>query len=610
MARIDIKGTAGGGGGSGTVTSVAVSSTTLTVTGSPITSSGTITANIPDGYLKVGTGVTGSLQNVVDTNGTATQLFLSSTGIQATSKIQITTAETSYIDAEDNSGNNRFTVGRDPSSQLVTVDFASLPTALTTPVGAIRTATDGVTLANVMTFLENGNIGVGTDTPGSKFDVHSSGAIVAQFNKTGSGNSYIQQLTAGAGKWKHGFTSSTGAFDIIDDVNSLTRLSLLNTGQLKLNAYTSTSAFTGTTAGFLAFDASGNILSVTSPATSPAGTTGAVQFNNAGAFGADSTNFFWDDTNNRLGVGTNTPTGKTQITESFTTTGNNYSAITFDGTLTSRATASDTIYGFRNNQSIVATALGQTIIANDLTPNYTFFDANTNYVGLKVGGSVNTQNLGSAIWCVQKTTAGNNGLAINPYSTRWAIGMTSATNNNITGCNLVLGVSGIGIGTTVDPANRLTIQGSGSTSATTSLLVQDSAGTNMLQIRDDGYITVGAASKLGVIDIAGTTSAIYAKSYNSQSTNVIAYKDYNGNQCMTLTMTGSGAGALVVNSATNNASAVLQADSTIKGFLPPRMTTAQKNAIGTPAAGLMVYDTDLNKLCVRTAAAWETITSI
>jgi len=166
MARIDIKSSStGGGGGSGTVTSVAVSSNTLTVSGSPITTSGTITANIPDGYLKVGTGVTGSLQNVVDTNGTATQLFLSSTGIQATSKIQITTAATSYIDAEDSSGNNRFTVGRDPSSQLVTVDFASVPTALTTPVGAIRTATDGTTLANVQTFLENGTIGFGTDTP-------------------------------------------------------------------------------------------------------------------------------------------------------------------------------------------------------------------------------------------------------------------------------------------------------------------------------------------------------------------------------------------------------------------------------------------------------------
>jgi hypothetical protein len=63
------------------------------------------------------------------------------------------------------------------------------------------------------------------------------------------------------------------------------------------------------------------------------------------------------------------------------------------------------------------------------------------------------------------------------------------------------------------------------------------------------------------------------------------------------------------NVASPNASAQFQIDSTTKGFLPPRMTTTQKNAIGSPAAGLMVYDTTLNKLCVYTTA-WETITSL
>lgn len=46
---------------------------------------------------------------------------------------------------------------------------------------------------------------------------------------------------------------------------------------------------------------------------SPAGSTGAIQFNNAGAFGADTSNLFWDDTNNRLGVGTATPTSALHI---------------------------------------------------------------------------------------------------------------------------------------------------------------------------------------------------------------------------------------------------------------------------------------------------------
>jgi len=39
----------------------------------------------------------------------------------------------------------------------------------------------------------------------------------------------------------------------------------------------------------------------------PASTDGAVQYNNAGALGGDAAELFWDDTNDRLGLGTATP---------------------------------------------------------------------------------------------------------------------------------------------------------------------------------------------------------------------------------------------------------------------------------------------------------------
>lgn len=80
-----------------------------------------------------------------------------------------------------------------------------------------------------------------------------------------------------------------------------------------------------------------------------------------------------------------------------------------------------------------------------------------------------------------------------------------------------------------------------------------------------------------------------------------------------LYMDGSGVNyllaALMIGNPGEVASSLLTITSTTRGFLPPRMTTAQKNAIASPVAGLMVYDTTLNKMCVYTTA-WETITSV
>jgi hypothetical protein len=68
--------------------------------------------------------------------------------------------------------------------------------------------------------------------------------------------------------------------------------------------------------------------------------------------------------------------------------------------------------------------------------------------------------------------------------------------------------------------------------------------------------------------------------------------------------------AMIGIGAAPDASAVLELRGTTKGFLPPRMTTTQKNAIASPATGLVVYDNTLNKLSVFTGLVWETVTSL
>lgn len=53
------------------------------------------------------------------------------------------------------------------------------------------------------------------------------------------------------------------------------------------------------------------------------------------------------------------------------------------------------------------------------------------------------------------------------------------------------------------------------------------------------------------------------------------------------------------------ASAALEVVSTTQGLLPPRMTTAQRTAISSPAEGLMVYDLDIHKLYVYDGTTWQ-----
>jgi hypothetical protein len=57
----------------------------------------------------------------------------------------------------------------------------------------------------------------------------------------------------------------------------------------------------------------------------------------------------------------------------------------------------------------------------------------------------------------------------------------------------------------------------------------------------------------------------------------------------------------------SDASAVLEARSITKGFLPPRMSSAQRTGISNPAAGLIVFDTTNNGTYVYNGTIWENI---
>jgi hypothetical protein len=140
--------------------------------------------------------------------------------------------------------------------------------------------------------------------------------------------------------------------------------------------------------------------------------------------------------------------------------------------------------------------------------------------------------------------------------------------------------------------------------------ISSSTGNISAQILSSQQITIGAASttsirgfNLSTLDLGGDNTLLYARPAAQSVLRLLSGS-----------FTATAKGTVYISdysnvAATPNGSAQLQVDSTVQGFLPPRMTTTQKNAIGSPAAGLVIYDTTLNKLCVYTTA-WETVNSI
>jgi hypothetical protein len=69
-------------------------------------------------------------------------------------------------------------------------------------------------------------------------------------------------------------------------------------------------------------------------------------------------------------------------------------------------------------------------------------------------------------------------------------------------------------------------------------------------------------------------------------------------------------GNVGIGTNTPNAKAALEVSSNTQGFLPPRMTLAQRNAISAPIpAGMVIYNTNTNELNVYNGTAWVSAAS-
>lgn len=147
--------------------------------------------------------------------------------------------------------------------------------------------------------------------------------------------------------------------------------------------------------------------------------------------------------------------------------------------------------------------------------------------------------------------------------------------------------------------------GASTTSNTAGGALTVRAGAGGATNANGGALALDAGAKAG----SGTDGAITIGATNAESVAL-------GRTGKTTTVTGALAvtqgstltGSVGVGGAAA-ASAILTATSTTQGFLPPRMTGTQRDAIASPAAGLMVYNSTTNKLNFYNGSAWEVVTS-
>jgi hypothetical protein len=123
--------------------------------------------------------------------------------------------------------------------------------------------------------------------------------------------------------------------------------------------------------------------------------------------------------------------------------------------------------------------------------------------------------------------------------------------------------------------------------------------TGSTQYRDLSMTSLGSS---GLVLYDGGTGDMALKSGQNRNLILDAGQGIGGNRAVVLTSTYPVVGT--------SYPAKLVIESTTQGFLPSRMTTTQKTSIASPVAGLIVYDTTLNKLCVHNGTTWETITSV
>jgi hypothetical protein len=658
------------------VTSVGITlgttGTDVNVSGSPITTSGNITINLPTAsasnrgllssadwttfnskqpagnYVTLDTTQTITAQKTFTTSGSSDTMIIShgSGSGFALDVIKAGSGEAIRVTKTSGSGNAMTISGGNfeaptivktggTSTQYLMADGST--STLTNPITgtgasgqvAFWNGTSSQTGDNGL-FWDNTNkrFGVGTTTPASNLEIiGGSGAGIRLTATAGTGNitvlkdnNFVSLRADGtSGFIAYGVTTA-GSRDLRFVGNGTEVARFFTTGNLLLQ-----NGGTFTDAGFrLDVNGSARVQGVLTGTANINGLT--VSNNNSNpVIGSDGTNVLIGSNqpyritfaNNRINLN---PTDGTNSIPSMSVSSLNSGSVFIGGNANPSAklqvggsitAATALAQGVFFNNTLVAAANNDVLVGLDVNPTFTngAFTGVKN-LGIRVGNSYGSYTSALAHGVELNTNVGISGtLDVGGDSSiiyLWRSG--GRGNGSAIGCSWFSPSFGhLWFGTGPSTKQMILVQSTGNlllNTTTDAGFRLDVNGTARVQGRFS--LTTGQ-----FLTVSGTvTNGLYAP-------NVDTLQIYNRNiPVSTIYSTGSESSfgiQIAYNSAStppNNSTSILELTSTTKGFLPPRMTTVEKTAIASPATGLVVYDTTLNKLAVYTGAAWETITSL
>ena len=333
----------------------------------------------------------------------------------------------------------------------------------------------------------SGYVGIGTTAPGAKLDVN--GGLRLE----GATSGYVGLQAAG--------TTTSYSLTLPSTVAA-------SSGQVLTSDTSGNLSWSNVTAtGY------SGVLPVANGGTgSSSFTAGAVPYSNGTILTQDSSNFFWDGTNHRLGIGTTAPTDKLHVggniylndgkvktnRSSLVSVTNGGLDLMIDGSVHAGVyTPASQSMAFYTNATERVRINSSGNVGIGTTAPLSLLDVNGGvaigtYAGTAAApsnGLILSGNLGIGTTApsykldVAGTVRSSTGGFMFPDGTTQTTAAADAGTWTKSSSNVYYNSGNVGIGTTA-PTSKLTLVGPDASSATTSLYVSNSSGTNLLSVND------------------------------------------------------------------------------------------------------------------------------